>query len=167
MQSLAKGNAAALNELGQTQEVLPYRLTSLERSRQSIRQSRRVTSPDTYYLSLPLRMTDNPDALTTYAPSFTNMNLDHPTVSTLAVNTLVPAAVPLRRSARLLSKIRPADYSLVDRSEDWRDRRTSEKEPLRGQGSQGSEDLFPPRSQPVLDCHSYNVMEEDLFSRML
>src|SRR6218665_276252 len=127
-QNLAKGTAIALNELGRTQEEMSNRLTSLEQSRPSgrqsdsrktSRQSSRATSPnpDPYSLSLPSGVIENPIALTTSAPFVITLNLDLPPASTFAGDALVPTTVPLRRSARLLSKMRP-DYRLAGRSED-------------------------------------------------
>ncbi len=65
-------------------------------------------------------------------------------------------AIPLRRSAGLLSKMRQ-DYRLAGRSEDW----TLVKEPSRGRGPHELKDLFAPRSQQMLDLHSYHLTEED------
>lgn len=150
---LTRGTAAALDKLGQSQEELSNRLTSLERSRQSSRQSSRKTSrqssrastpnPNPCSLGPPSRITEKPVAFTTNAPFVTSLNLDLPPASILAGNALVPNTVPLRRSARLLSKMRP-DYRLVGRSEEWSDRRTYVKEPSRGQGPQEPEDLLSP-----------------------
>src|SRR6218665_594475 len=79
-QNLARGTAAALNEIG-------YRLTSLEQSRPSSRQSgsRRTSrqssraispNPDPYSLSLPSGVVENTTVLTTSAPFVTALNLD-------------------------------------------------------------------------------------------
>src|SRR6218665_339198 len=73
-QNLAKGTAVALNELGRTQVEISNRLTSLEQSRPSSRQSgsrrtsrqsSRATSPnpDPYSLSLPSGVVENPTVL--------------------------------------------------------------------------------------------------------
>src|SRR6218665_729542 len=80
LQNLAKGTAVALNELGRTQMEISNRLTSLEQSRPSSRQSgtRRTSrqssraaspNPDPYSLSLPSGVVENPTAFATSAPS--------------------------------------------------------------------------------------------------
>src|SRR6218665_500917 len=143
-QNLARGTATALNEIGQ-------RLTSLEQSRPSSRQSgsrrtsrqsSRATSPnpDPYSLSLPSGVVVNPTVLSASAPFVTALNRDLPPTSTLAGEALVSTTVPLRRSARLLSKLRP-DYRLAGRSDDW----TLVKEPSRVQGPREPQDMVAPR----------------------
>jgi len=160
LQNLARGTATALNEIGQ-------RLTSLEQSRPSSRQSgsrrtsrqsSRATSPnpDPYSLSLPSGVVENPTALSASAPFVTALNLDLPPTYTLAGEALVSTTVPLRRSARLLSKMRP-DYRLAGRSDDW----TLVKEPSRVQEPREPEDLVAPRSQQMLDFHSYPLAGDD------
>src|SRR6218665_911623 len=137
------------------------RLTSLEQSRPSgrqsdsrktSRQSSRATSPnpDPYSLSLPSGVIENPIALTTSTPFVITLNLDLPPASTFAGDALVLTTVPLRRSARLLSKMRP-DYRLAGRSEDC----TLGKEPSWGQ------EPWEPRSQQLLDFNSYPLAERD------
>src|SRR6218665_769586 len=159
-QNLARGTATALNEIGQ-------RLTSLEQSRPSSRQSgsrrtsrqsSRATSPnpDPYSLSLPSGVVENPTALSASAPFVTALNLDLPPTYTLAGEALMSTTVPLRRSARLLSKMRP-DYRLAGRSDDW----TLVKEPSRVQEPREPEDLVAPRSQQMLDFHSYPLAGDD------
>src|SRR6218665_2214615 len=159
-QNLARGTATALNEIGN-------RLTSLEQSRPSRRQSGcRITSrqssraaspnPDPYSLSLPSGVVENPTSFATSAPFVTALYLDLPPTSTLAGEALVSTTVPLRRSARLLSKLRP-DYRLAGRSDDW----TLVKEPSRGQEPREPEDRVAPRSQQMLDFYSYPLAGED------
>src|SRR6218665_1069023 len=154
-QNLARGTATALNEIGQRLS------TSLEQSRPSSRQSgsrrtsrqsSRATSPnpDPYSLSLPSGVVENPTAFSASAPFVTALNLDLPPTSTLAGEALLSTTVPLRRSARLLSKLRP-DYRLAGRSDDW----ALVKEPSRVLGPREPEDLVAPRSQQMLDFHSY------------
>src|SRR6218665_1420835 len=166
-QNLARGTATALNELGRTQVEISNRLTSLEQSRPSSRQSgsrrtsrqsSRATSPnpDPYSLSLPSGVVENPTVLSASAPFVTALNLDLPSTYTLAGEALVSTTVPLRRSARLLSKLRP-DYRLAGRSDDW----TFVKEPSRVQEPREPEDLVVPRSQQMLDFHSYPLAGDD------
>ena len=160
LQNLARGTASALNEIG-------HRLASVEQSRPSSRQSgnmrtsrqsSRATSPNPgpYSLSLPSGVVENPTAFTVSAPFVTALNMDLPPTSTLAGEALVSTTVPLRRSARLLSKLRP-DYRLAGRSDDW----TLVKEPSRVQGPREPEDMVAPRSQQLLDFHSYPLAGED------
>src|SRR6218665_2516357 len=166
-QNLAKGTAVALNVLGRTPVEISNILTSLEQSRPSSRQSgsRRSSrqsslatspNPDPYSLSLPSGVVENPTAFTASAPFVTALNLDLPPTSTLAGEALVSTTVPLRRSAILLSKLRP-DYRLAGRSYDW----TLVKEPSRVQGPREPEDLVAPRSYQMLDFHNYPLAEED------
>src|SRR6218665_526793 len=127
-------------------------------SRRTSRQSSRATSPnpDPYSLSLPSGVVENPTALSASAPFVTALNLDLPPTYTLAGEALVSTTVPLRRSARLVSKMRP-DYRLAGRSDDW----TLVKEPSRVQGQREPEDLVAPRSQQMLDFHSYPLAGDD------
>src|SRR6218665_1859451 len=99
LKNLAKGTASALNEIG-------HRLTSLEQSRPSSRQStsRRTSrhsfrasspNPEPYSLSLPSGVIENLITLITSAPSVTALNLDFPPASTLAREALVSTPVLL------------------------------------------------------------------------
>src|SRR6218665_500772 len=84
----------------------------------SLRSRATSPNPDPYSLSLPSGVVENPTALSASAPFVTALNLDLPPTYTLAGEALVSTTVPLRRSARLLSKMRP-DYRLAGRSDDW------------------------------------------------
>src|SRR6218665_2789381 len=88
LQNLARVTASALNEIG-------HRLTSLEQSRPSSRQSgnmrtsrqsSRATSPnpDPYSLSLPSGLVENPTALSASASFGTALNLGLPPSYTLS-----------------------------------------------------------------------------------
>src|SRR6218665_252587 len=160
-QNLARGTATALNEIGQRLS------TSLEQSRPSSRQSgsrrtsrqsSRATSPnpDPYSLSLPSAVVENPTAFTASAPFVTALNLDLPPASTLAGKAVGSTTAPLRRSARLLSKLRP-DYRLACMSDDW----TLVKEPSRDQGPREPEDRVAHGSQQMLDFYIYHLAEND------
>jgi len=164
---LTKGTADALNKLGQTQEEMSKRLTSLEQSRPSSRQSgskrtsrqsSRASSPnpDPYSLSLPSAVVENPTVFTASAPFVTALNLDLPPASTLAGKAVGSTTAPLRRSARLLSKLRP-DYRLACMSDDW----TLVKEPSRDQGPREPEDRVAHGSQQMLDFYIYHLAEND------
>src|SRR6218665_2003473 len=110
-------------------------------SRRTSRQSSRATSPnpDPYSLSLPSGVVENPTVLSASAPFVTALNRDLPPTSTLAGEALGSTTVPLRRSARLLSKLRP-DYRLAGSSDDC----TLVKEPSRVQGPREPEDMVAP-----------------------